>query len=37
MKLTNIKYKGEAVATYKMAVGSGKEKPLPIFEATKSK
>jgi hypothetical protein len=37
MKLTNIKYKGEAVATYKLGIGSGKDKPLPIFEATKSK
>jgi hypothetical protein len=37
MKLTNIKYKGEAVATYKLGIGSGKDKPLPIFEAIRGK
>jgi len=36
-KLTNIKYKGEAVTTYKLTFGGGKDKPLPVFEATISK
>src|SRR5262245_31819369 len=36
-KLTNIKYKGEAVTTYKLAFGGGKEKPLPVLEATVTK
>ena len=36
-KLANIKYKGEATVTYKQAIGGAKDKPLPVFEATKSK
>jgi hypothetical protein len=36
-KLTNIKYKGEAVATYKQLFGVVKDKPLYVFEATVTK
>ena len=36
-KLTNIKYKGEAVATYKLGFGMGKDKPVHVFEASVAK
>jgi hypothetical protein len=36
-KLTNIKYKGEAVATYKLGFGGAKDKPVHVFEARVAK
>ena len=34
-KFSNIKYRGEAVATYKVGFGENKDKPLHVFEASK--
>jgi hypothetical protein len=36
-KLTNIKYKGEAVATYKLTIADNKDKPQHVFEASVGK
>jgi hypothetical protein len=35
--LTNIRYKGEAVATYKLGFGGGKDSPVHVFQASVAK
>jgi len=36
-RLTNIRYKGQAVATYKLGFGGGKDSPVHVFQASVAK